>query len=154
MHTLGFRTASKLELILLRHWDGQPHVISSMGEDEWDWDEQSLEEVPWRWQFIAEINKTPIGIIQIIDLFLEETHYWGQCGPNQRAIDIWIGEEEYLNKGYGTEMMKYAINFCFKNTNVNSIIIDPFTENTRAISFYKRLGFIAEEQRYFINDKC
>jgi len=27
------------------------------------------------------------------------------CGPGYRAIDIWIGEEKDLNKGYGTEMM-------------------------------------------------
>lgn len=41
-------------------------------------------------------------MLQIIDPYEEETHYWGPIKKNKRAIDIWIGEEKNLNKGYGT----------------------------------------------------
>ena len=51
--------------------------------------------------------------IQIIDPALEESHYWGDVPENLRAIDIWIGEETDLGKGYGTQMMQLALARCF-----------------------------------------
>jgi aminoglycoside 6'-N-acetyltransferase len=69
--------------------------------------------------------------------------------PNQRAIDIWIGEEEYIAKGFGSTMMRFAINHCFAQSDVKSILIDPLANNLRAHKFYKRLGFEFVERRQF-----
>jgi len=49
--------------------------------------------------FIAVLDGRPIGAMQIIDPFTEQTHYWGEIEPNLRAIDIWIGAAEDLGKG-------------------------------------------------------
>ena len=93
--------------------------------------------------------------MQIIAPFLEETHYWGaDVEPNLRAIDVWIGEASDLGKGYGTEMMKLAIEKCFAPPLVEAIIIDPLASNARAHRFYERLGFKFVEARSFDEDNC
>src|SRR5688572_16727597 len=104
--SLHLRTATISDLALLQHWDGQPHVIHSDPNDDWNW-VMELQRYPvWREQLIAELNGRPIGFMQVIDPKTEETHYWGDVPANLRAIDIWIGEANDLGKGYGTEMMR------------------------------------------------
>jgi aminoglycoside 6'-N-acetyltransferase len=93
-------------------------------------------------------------VVQIIDPANEETHYWGDIEQNIRGIDIWIGEETDLGKGYGTEMMKLAIAECFMKPIVKAIIIDPLVKNTKAIKLYKKLGFTFVENRFFDKDYC
>ena len=51
-------------------------------------------------------------------------------------------------------MMEMAIDRCFKDPGVNSILIDPLKSNTRAHRFYERLGFRFVEQRSFGEDEC
>ena len=146
---ITLRLATIQDLDLLKAWDAKQHVIDCDPDDDWNWAEELKRQPEWREQFIAEWNNTPIGFIQIIDPYEEETHYWGEVSPNKRAIDIWIGEEDYLNKGYGTKMMKLAIERCFSHPNVDGILIDPLKVNTRAHRFYTRLGFKFIEERLF-----
>ncbi len=153
--TVSFRNATLGDLDLLRYWDEQPHVLASDPNDYWGWEEDLSKPQPeWRKQLIAEVNGKPIGFLQIIDPQLEETHYWGDVEENLRAIDIWIGEKDYLNKGFGTQMMKLAIEQCFSEPNISAIIIDPLVSNKGAIRFYKRLGFKFVEYRTFGEDEC
>ena len=72
----------------------------------------------------------------------------------KKAIDIWIGEEQNLNKGYGTIMMKLAIDRCFKDTSIDGILIDPLKSNVKAQRFYQRLGFEFIEEREFDGTTC
>jgi ribosomal protein S18 acetylase RimI-like enzyme len=58
-----------------------------------------------------------------------------------RAIDIWIGEAADLGRGYGTRMMRHALERCFADPAVKAVLIDPLASNTRARRFYERLGF-------------
>lgn len=59
--------------------------------------------------------------MQIIDPKEEETHYWGKEEANLKAIDIWIGEEMDLGRGYGTKMMQEALQRCFELTKIKSV---------------------------------
>ncbi len=150
---MNFRPATIKDLELLQHWDNQPHVIVA-NPDEEDWEFELQRSPDWREQLIAERDGEPIGFVQIIDPHLEDSHYWGDVPPNLRAIDIWIGERENLNKGYGTTMMKMAIERIFKEPNVTAILIDPLASNTKAHRFYERLGFQFVEERVFGSDEC
>ncbi|MEM9340591.1 MAG: GNAT family N-acetyltransferase [Bacteroidota bacterium] len=152
MITLRDATINDLDLLL--YWDTKQHVIDSDPDDDWEWEAELNRNPTWREQLVAELNGAPIGFIQIIDPYLEETHYWGGVAPNKRAIDIWIGEESNLGKGYGTQMMKLAIERCFSHTEVDSILIDPLKTNTKAQRFYKRLGFQFVEERDFDGTTC
>ncbi len=152
---LNFRLATLADAELLKYWDTKQHVIDCDPDgDDWNWETELGRSLFWRKQVIAEINKRPIGIIQIIDPYHEETNYWGEIEQNKRAIDIWIGEEENLNRGYGTLMMEWAIKTCFSEPNVDAIMIDPIKSNTKAHRFYKRLGFKFIEERIFDQTIC
>ncbi|MEQ8810378.1 MAG: GNAT family N-acetyltransferase [Imperialibacter sp.] len=151
---IKLRIATIHDLPLLLHWDEQPHVIASDPDDEWGWESELKKTPPWREQLVAELDGRPIGFIQIIDPEKEESHYWGDVPPNLRAIDIWIGEQTDLGKGYGTEMMRQAINRCFNDPEVTAILIDPLASNVAAIRFYERLGFQFVEDRIFDTSDC
>lgn len=138
---LKLRLADINDLQLLNYWDTKQHVIDCDDDENWEWQKELNRNPDWREQLIAELNGEPIGFIQIIDPYLEETKYWGDVGKNIRAIDIWIGEEKNLNKGYGSIMMKLAAERCFAKAKVEKIIIDPLSTNTKAHRFYERLGF-------------
>jgi aminoglycoside 6'-N-acetyltransferase len=158
------RLAKKSDIPILEYWDKQQHVIdchSDSGDYEshdWTWEQELKQNPDYFNTYIAENTiqeKTiPIGVVQIIDPFHEESHYWGEVEENLRAIDIWIGEAKNLNMGYGTEMMRLAINICFKNPKVKAIIIDPLASNTRAINFYLKFGFKFVRFKTFGEDYC
>src|SRR5690606_15044000 len=115
---ITYKKAGIEDIETLLYWDKKSHVINSDPNDDWNWVNELPRNLPWRWQFIAILHKKPIGFIQIIDAFKEETNYWNCKEPHVMAIDIWIGEENNLGKGYGTQMMNFAIEFCFKNNMV------------------------------------
>jgi len=148
------RPATPDDLGLLRHWDQQPHVAASDPNDDWQWETELSRSPDWREQLIAEVDGRLIGFIQIIDPAREETHYWSCTKPGRRAIDIWIGEESDLGRGYGMQMMKLAIERCFADPTVTAVLVDPLDCNTRAHRFYERLGFEYVVERRFGEDCC
>lgn len=148
------RQAVRSDLASLRHWDEQPHVIAADPNDDWCWEVELTRTPPWREQLIAEIAGFPIGFIQIIDPAREESRYWGDALEGLRAIDIWIGEEENLHKGFGTKMMELALFRCFADPDVTSVLVDPLAGNRRAHLFYQRLGFRFVDRRHFGEDDC
>jgi aminoglycoside 6'-N-acetyltransferase len=151
---IHLRTATIDDLKWVRHWDTKQHVIDCDPDDEWDWEAELNRNPEWREQLIAELDGLPIGFIQIIDPHREETQYWGNVPRNKRAIDVWIGEEAHLNKGYGTAMMEQAIQRCFQHPEVDGILVDPLASNARAHRFYERLGFVFVEERQFDGSTC
>lgn len=150
---ITLRRATIEDLPTVLHWDQQPHVIESDLDGNWDWETELLHEPEWREQLMAEIDGRPLGFVQIIDPAREETHYWGDVPQGLRAIDIWIGEAQDLNKGYGTTMMQLAFQRCFDDPSVSAILIDPLATNVRAHRFYERLGFRFIEQKTLGEDE-
>jgi aminoglycoside 6'-N-acetyltransferase len=152
---MRLRPARPSDLDLLLYWDSKPHVIAATGDDgPFDWESELPRKPEWRELLIAEAEGRPIGVLQIIDPAEEETHYWGEVAPDLRAIDIWIGEETDLGRGYGTTMMRLALERCFAEASVNAVLIDPLASNERAHRFYERLGFKRIERRRFGPDDC
>jgi len=151
---LNLRPATSADLTLLRSWDNQPHVIASNPNDKWDWELELQNDLEGREQLIAEIDGRPIGFIEITAPARDDSNYWGDVEVSLRAIDIWIGEETDLSKGYGTIMMQLALTRCFSDPQVTAVLVDPLASNTRAHRFYERLGFQFLEQRWFGDDDC
>lgn len=149
---IHLRRATIDDLQLLESWMTREHVKSAVPDLDWKWKEELSEEVEWREQLIAELDSRPIGFVQIIDPAKETSHYWGDIGPNKKAVDIWIGEADVLGKGHGTEMMHLTLDRCFVDTQVEEVIIDPLTSNKSAIRFYQRIGFEMVERRLLGGD--
>ena len=151
--SIVLRPATPDDLDLLRRWDEQPHVRES-GVEDWGWETELGRDPEWREFLIASFGGRPIGFMQIIDPAREDTHYWGNVPEGLRALDIWIGEPDALGQGYGTEMMRQALDRCFAEADVEAVLVDPLSTNVRAHRFYERLGFRFVERRMFGNDDC
>lgn len=152
---LRFRAARPGDLELLRRWDAQPHVRAANPHDDWQWESELGRALEWREQLIAEVDGRPIGYVEIIDPARDDDHYWGTGLPGDlRAVDIWIGETADLGRGYGSEMMRQALDRCFADPSVNAVLVDPLASNARARRFYERCGFRLVELRRFGSDDC
>jgi aminoglycoside 6'-N-acetyltransferase len=103
---------------------------------------------------IAELDGRPIGFIQITNLMTDESRYWGDPQPGVMAIDIWIGEPDVRGQGHGRTMMQQALDRCFTDPSIHTVLIDPIATNTDAIAFYQKLGFTFLENRRFGADDC
>lgn len=107
----------------------------------WDRGQELATDPDWRDLVIAEVADKPIGVMQIIDPAEEETHYWGDVAAGLRAIDFWIGEEAYIGREFGAQIIGLALQMCFGEYGADAVLIDPLVGNTRALQFYERLGF-------------
>ena len=88
--------------------------------------------------YFININHKDIGLIQIypfnndINISLEGIIY---------EFDLFIGEEDYLNKGYGKKIIHNIVDKIMKEKKADYIILRPFSDNERAINCYRKCGF-------------
>ena len=152
---LRLRRAVLDDVPLLTDWNRQPHVLAALNNDEpYDWTVELTEADAFTEHVIAEGDGRPVGYLAIIDPAREHTHYWGEVEPDQRALDIWIGEPADLGRGLGTQMMRSALARCFAAPEVTGVLLDPLTVNVDARRFYARLGFVEIGPRRFGEDDC
>ena len=59
-------------------------------------------------------------------------------------LGIWIGDKEFLGRGFGTDAMKIIINYAFMEMNLRRISLTVFSYNERAFHLYEKLGFQLE----------
>ena len=82
----------------------------------------------------------------IIDVENEELI--GKCGffaidrLNQTAeVGIFIANENYWNRGYGTETLSLLVDYGFKELHFNNIMLKTCEHNQEAIKSYEKIGF-------------
>lgn len=156
------RAATAADAALLAAWDREPHVIACSSDNPMaevafegnDWTDELTHSAYELTYVMAEVEGRPVGVMAICDPHTEPSHYWGEVEPDLRAIDIWIGPTEWLNRGVGTVMMTGMIDRCFSEPQVKAIIIDPLNTNTNAHRFYQQLGFEVVGRRMFDEDDC
>lgn len=88
-------------------------------------------------QFIIMENtlQKEIGSVYFRDISME--HHKAEYG-------IFIGEEDALGCGYGTEAAKLAIKYGFDELKLHKIFLRVLEENKKAIKSYENAGFIRE----------
>lgn len=77
----------------------------------------------------------PIGSVYFRDI--NETHKKAEYG-------IFIGEDDAVGKGLGTEVCKLACRYGFETYGWNKIMLRAFADNTQAIKSYENAGFRKE----------
>ena len=155
MSVVTLRRAGLSDVPLLREWEHDPDVIASGGvDDDWEWEEVLAREVPYQEEWLGCVAGQPIGVVVLLDASREPSGYWSPVEPGVWAIDIWIGAPEHRNRGFGSQMMKLALERCFDVCAASEVLIDPLVSNTRAISFYRSLGFRDVGERVFGVDTC
>lgn len=61
---------------------------------------------------------------------------------NQHAeIGMAIGDKNYWSKGYGEDLVKTILRYCFIELKLNKVYLDVWEENERAIRCYLKCGF-------------
>ena len=88
-------------------------------------------------QFVIETlaDRTPIGWLGLHDATPEN-----RCA----GLGIAIGEQAFLEGGYGTDAMRVACRFGFEMMNLNRIELTVYDWNPRAIRVYEKVGFRTE----------
>ena len=64
-------------------------------------------------------------------------------------VGLGIGETEYWNKGYGTDVMNVLLRYAFMELNLLRVTLSVFEYNPRAIRSYEKAGF---RHHYFYDD--
>lgn len=56
-------------------------------------------------------------------------------------LGIFIGDEDHLSHGYGSEAIKLLLDFGFNQLNLNNIMLKAISFNKRALRAYEKCGF-------------
>ncbi|MCJ1655441.1 GNAT family protein [Staphylococcus sp. NRL 16/872] len=114
----------------LRYLIGTVYPITELEHENW-FQNRMLEKD--NRMFVIELeNETSIGIIGFKNLD------W----VNRNAeLFIYIGEEAYWGKGYGTQALELMTKFAFNSLNLHMLYLEVFSYNKNATKTYERLGF-------------
>ena len=140
-----FKPLTTSDLDLLCRWFEKPHVL------EW-WDDRfTSEEIKEKYgerindnvvcPHIAYLDDKPIAFIQYYWASRVGDGWWPDEDENTVGLDQFIGEEDYINKGFGTQMIKDFIQFLFQNSLIKKIITEADPKNLRAKRCYEKAGF-------------
>lgn len=154
MAELRLRPATAADASILRRWESAPHLDGVLGDDDWMWESTLGETRAAHRPYLAEVDGRPIGFLEILDPSLDPERYWGDRGPGTRAIDLWIGDPDFLGRGFGRKMMRQAVKICFSDPAVHTILVDPLASNTSSHRFYERCGFRFTAEQQFGDDLC
>jgi RimJ/RimL family protein N-acetyltransferase len=142
--TFKFKPLQETDLDLLCRWLDKPHV------KEWWNDSLTHEEIKDKYReridsntvapFIAYCNDQPIGFIQYYYANKIDNGWWPDQIEGTVGIDQFIGEEELINRGYGTRMIRSFNKILLENPDIYKIIADVDPKNLRAIRCYEKSG--------------
>lgn len=129
----------------------QNHIKSFWQESEDDQElrEKFLVELPHRGvhAFIIQFASHEIGYIQYYNASKIGGGWWLNESPGTFGVDLMIGSEMHLGKGFGPRIIKEFIALIKeRESDVQSIIIDPAPTNDRAIKAFEKAGFTRERE--------
>ena len=143
---INFKKFTADDLSLYYCWCNKPHVEEQFFREGYEPKEAILKKIDGTTEdvfpFIIEINEKPIGYIQY---YIVNDNCWDVLkSENDSTVgfDIFIGEEDYVGKGYGSMVVKKFTQEIFDTLDdINRVIVDPFYDNKKAIRCYKKAGF-------------
>ena len=59
-------------------------------------------------------------------------------------LDIYLGEQDYRGKGYGTDTVRAICRYGFDDMRLHKITLTVVTENEAAVRSYAKVGFVVE----------
>ena len=70
--------------------------------------------------------------------------YFRDIDRNKKEAEygIFIGEDDAIGRGYGTEAAKLAVSYAFEEMKLSKLILRVFTDNAAAVRSYQRAGFV------------
>jgi len=142
----AFKRILLADLPLLFCWFGQPHIAELWPEPKvWhEFEKKWIEKLETGFKFIASIDDKPIAYVQAYHVNdTDRKNFTDTSIPaHSIGLDLFIGDTAYLNKGYGGRLIEQFINMIKEiEPTCQAIIIDPASDNHRAITCYEKVGF-------------
>ncbi|MGD6802068.1 GNAT family N-acetyltransferase [Rossellomorea aquimaris] len=144
--SLTIRELEDKDKPLLVKWLSDPRVLEFYEGRDNPFDLQKVEQVFYdthddEVKCLVHFDGVAIGYIQYYPLDVEIAAEHGYISEEVFAMDQFIGEPEYWNKGVGALLVSSMTEFLKKEKSADVVAMDPQTRNTRAIRCYEKCGF-------------
>lgn len=147
--SVSFRLMNEDDLIFMWKWLTDNRVLEFYeGRDKKYTQKEIKEHYTEQWtdeiyRVIIECDAIPIGYAQIYRVQGEIFNEYNYHDTDKKiyAMDQFIGEPEYWNKGIGTEYCRLACQYLRTEMCADRVILDPRKNNPRAIRAYQKAGF-------------
>lgn len=93
--------------------------------------------------YIIGVDAVPAGYIQLYnahDFLREDNDSLAELSDSLAALDIFIGEKEFLGKGLGSRILTQFLEE-YVDPHYDACLVDPDTANIGAIRAYEKAGF-------------
>lgn len=141
--TISFKPLKSSDITRLHHWTKQPHVrLWWHDPEDWESFKEKFERKitsPHRLCFIINVDEHAIGYIQAYHAHAFPE--WFDEDKGTFGMDLFIGDPEYLGKGYGSLVVRQFTDHLFNLPTVKKIVINPNINNVIAIRAYEKAGF-------------
>jgi aminoglycoside 6'-N-acetyltransferase len=139
-----FRPMIAADLLLVRRWLAEPHVVRWWGDTYQQFELVSGDlEVEAMDQFIVTTDDHPFGYIQCYDPGVWPDNGLGEHPNGTRGIDQFIGEPDMVDRGHGSAFIRAFIERVLAD-GAPRVITDPDPDNARAIRAYEKAGFLRD----------
>ena len=135
------RVLEKRDLKRSLVWLKDPSVNMYLSQNFRDYDEKR--ELKW-FEFVLSSKNDIVFAIEDIETKL----HIGNCAlhkidweKDSCELGIMIGDKDYWNRGYGSDVIKSIINFSMTGLKLKNIVLSVYSYNKRAIKVYKKCGF-------------
>ena len=91
--------------------------------------------------YLVLCNNVPIGYVQCYGIDPIKHAWLPKLPGNVIGIDQFIGEPDYLGKGFGTLFIKSFVKDLVAKDSAVTVIVDPDPTNAAAIRCYEKVGF-------------
>lgn len=154
---IDFKRMTFANLQLWQQWSQKPHVKNVWfveGYESTSYIHQKIAGNGYDYPFIIYLNDIAIGYIVCCDLYAYRTRcphpkgLFTQEEAGTFCMDLFIGEEKYLNKGYGVLIVREFVKKMLEQFHPKKILIDPAITNIRAIKCYQKAGFKIIAQKF------
>lgn len=148
--TLYLRKIGDDDLDLLDAWLHKPYILKWY-EDPAAWLDE-IRQRDDRFSFIAHFivmaDSHPVGFCQYYDcIHAGEDWYSVFVQGETYSIDYLIGEEAYLQQGYGKRIVRLLIDVIRAKTTAKEIIVQPEKENAASCNTLKSCGFLYDRAK-------
>lgn len=143
---IRLRKVEKNDLPRFVAWLNDPEVREGLGvylplsqEEEDRWYEKMLDRPPEEHVLVVEVRAGDgwqmIGSTRLFNF---------DWRIRKAEFGILIGDKNYWNRGYGTEITRLMLQHGFETLNLNRIYLKVFSSNPRARRAYEKAGYILE----------
>lgn len=146
---VSFRPMNENDFALMLKWLTDERVLEYYDGRDKKYTEETIREKYSKqreyefYRVIIEYDSVPIGYAQVYRVQGELFEEYGYPKTDEKiyAMDQFIGEPDYWNRGIGTEYCRVACQYLKEELGADAVILDPHKSNPRAIRAYEKAGF-------------